>query len=374
MSKTTIPPKVKTQLWTLSGGRCEYRGCNKALWRDDLTMANMNKAYLAHIVADSEGGPRGDKNRSPLLAKDFNNIMFLCDEHHRLIDKEDVIGHPESLLIEMKQEHEKRIELLTSLMEENKTNIVFYGANIGQQDAPLNYNNVVQAVLPNRYPSDSYGIQLGLHNSNFYDSEDLYWDLENVNLCRQFKDKIKYLGSKDIVKHFSVFALAPMPLLIRLGTLFSSIQDVDVFQLHKEPSSWKWQDGSKEETFKLIEPTSYDGIPVLNISLSGTITDDRIKKVLTEKTSIWTLTIDNPNNDYLTSKQMLSDYRIICRSLFDKIKQVHGQDSKLHIFPAMGISSAIELGRIWTEKADVSMVVYDQNKERNGFIKTIEII
>jgi hypothetical protein len=54
MSSTYIPPKIKTQLWTLSGGRCEYRGCNKALWRDNLTMGRMNTSYIAHIVADKK--------------------------------------------------------------------------------------------------------------------------------------------------------------------------------------------------------------------------------------------------------------------------------------------------------------------------------
>lgn len=100
MSKTSIPEKIKTQLWTLSAGRCEYRGCNKPLWKDELSMAKMNNAYIAHIVADSTDGPRGDAKRSPLLAKSFSNLMLMCDAHHRLIDKEDVDGHPESLLID----------------------------------------------------------------------------------------------------------------------------------------------------------------------------------------------------------------------------------------------------------------------------------
>jgi hypothetical protein len=103
MSKTSIPEKIKTQLWTLSAGRCEYRGCNKPLWKDELSMAKMNNAYIAHIVADSPDGPRGNKKRSPILAKSFSNLMLMCDAHHRLIDKEDVDGHPESLLIEMKK-------------------------------------------------------------------------------------------------------------------------------------------------------------------------------------------------------------------------------------------------------------------------------
>jgi hypothetical protein len=63
------------------------------LYLDSLTKAKFNQAYIAHIVADKPGGSRGDIVLSPLLDTDIKNFMLLCDSHHRLIDKEDVIGH-----------------------------------------------------------------------------------------------------------------------------------------------------------------------------------------------------------------------------------------------------------------------------------------
>lgn len=107
MSKTKIPPKK-----LLNQGRSRQvdvstRGCNKPLQRTDLTLGKMNTAYIAHIVADSPDGPRGDEHRSELLAKDFNNLMLLCDTHHRLIDREDIEGHPEDRLLKIKEEQEK---------------------------------------------------------------------------------------------------------------------------------------------------------------------------------------------------------------------------------------------------------------------------
>ena len=130
MSQTNIPQKVKLKLWLAAGGRCEYRGCNIPLWQDSLDLKDMNKSYLAHIVADTPGGPRGDPIFSPQLAKDVSNIMLLCDEHHRKIDREQVAEHPVVLLQGMKKEHEERIELLTSISPLSKTHVVLYGANI----------------------------------------------------------------------------------------------------------------------------------------------------------------------------------------------------------------------------------------------------
>lgn len=372
MSTTNIPEKIKTQLWALAAGRCEYENCNKPLWKDDLTMAKMNKAYIAHIVADKPNGPRGDEKRSKLLAKEFSNLMLMCDEHHRLIDKEDVEGHPEKRLLAMKKEHEKRIELLTGLQPDVKTHIVLYGSNIGQQGAAISFADAAQAVLPNRYPVDSYGVEIGVQNSSFYDSEELFWQIEEENLVRQFQNKIKPLFAIDSDKSISVFGLAPMPLLIKLGTLFSDLNDVAVFQKHREPNTWKWQKKT-DVKYKIIKPEKYDGIPALNMSLSANIDNQRIESMFDEKISIWTLTIDNPHNDFLKSEKLLSEFRTECRQLFNLIKLIHGQDATLHVFPAMPVSASIEFGRVRMPKADLKMVIYDQNNSKNSFIKTITI-
>src|SRR3954468_21354170 len=106
MSKTTIKPKLALRIWVMAGGRCQYPGCNAALYNDPVTLAKMNRSYLAHIIADEPGGPRGDPVLSAKLQNDESNIMLLCDTHHRLIDKVDVQGHTVELLQSFKKQHE----------------------------------------------------------------------------------------------------------------------------------------------------------------------------------------------------------------------------------------------------------------------------
>src|SRR5580700_1073415 len=113
MSISYIPETVKIRLWGKAGGRCQYDGCNRPLWLDTLTKVEFNTSYIAHIVADEPSGPRGDALLSKQLKSDLSNLMLLCDEHHRLVDKADVSAHPVDRLIEMKELHEKRIELVT---------------------------------------------------------------------------------------------------------------------------------------------------------------------------------------------------------------------------------------------------------------------
>jgi hypothetical protein len=45
----------------------------------------------------------------------------------------------------------------------------------------------------------------------------------------------------------------------------------------------------------------------------------------------------------------------------------------LHIFPALPVSAAVDVGRVWMPKADLPLIIYDQNRKLNGFIRTFAI-
>ena len=59
--------------------------------------------------------------------------------------------------------------------------------------------------------------------------------------------------------------------------------------------------------------------------------------------------------------------------MFDQIKARYSGDTPLNMFPAMPIATAIELGRVWMPKADMPLIIYDENKAKNGFFKALEI-
>ncbi|MEK4404892.1 SAVED domain-containing protein [Sporosarcina sp. FSL K6-6792] len=367
MSVSYIPQDVRYRLWGKAAGRCQYRGCNTPLWIDKLTKAEFNSAYIAHIIADKPSGPRGDVKLSILLGKDISNIMLLCDAHHRLIDIKEVEGHPVELLQEMKKEHENRIELITEMDTDRESHVVLFGTNIGDHSSPLNKNSVYPALkVEKRYPAQVEPIALNLDNSLFKDNDEFFWTVETKNLQQQFKEKVEPILSKNEM-HFSLFGIAPQPLLIKLGKLFSDIPVVETFQRQREPEpTWEWSE-CEEFTYIVKVPEKIKNKIALIISLSGAVTDDRIVSVLGEDISIWTLTIDNPNNDFLKSKHQLSEFRQIFRKLLNDIKFRHGQNNEIHVFPAAPVAVNIEIGRAWMPKADLPMRIYDQNYKMGGF-------
>ena len=374
-SRVAIPEKTKCLLWAQAGGRCEYEGCNKILYRDLLTQTPGNNAYIAHIIAASPNGPRGDKVLSKQLAKDISNIMIMCDAHHRLIDKEQVDEHPVERLRQMKAKHEQRIERLTSLSEEKISLIVTYGANIAKYSPSLNYEILKTTIANTHYPSEDHTIDLGL-NSIYDESNRLYWQTEvdtlEKNVQTKILDRMKMKDTK--CSHISLFALAPMPLLVKLGTLLPEMYNIEVYQKHREPNSWNWQEpqmGIVDNPFILNTPSKHAGKAVLVIALSAPITE-RIKKFYdNEEICMWEITMESPKLDFLNYRKQLEYFRNMVRDVFKDIKHNY-PNHELHVHMAMPNSCAIEFGRAWMHKIDADLVLYDTYNDKENETITIK--
>jgi len=374
MSTSYIPEQTKRILWGKAAGRCQYQGCNKCLFQDKITKAEFNQAYIAHIIADKPGGPRGDIIRSELLKNKLSNLMLMCDEHHRLIDKVDIAGHPESLLLEMKRKQEERIRSITDISEVGKSHLLIYRANVGKNTPFLTYQSLSPYLLKKKYyPADSKAIDLSLSNSPQRDKNLSFWITELENLETQFNEQIRHKLRQNKLAHFSIFAFAPIPLLIKLGTLINDIQRADIHQPIRKPATWNLAEIGKIMAYQVISPKRKFKQVALNLSLSATINNDRITKVLGTDCSIYTVTIKQPFNDFLKCKQQLENFSKKIRLLFDTIKSNYNSKIPLHIFPAIPIAIAIEVGRIWMPKADMPLIIYDENTSKGGFLKAVEI-
>lgn len=376
MAKTSIPDKVQIALWAKAAGRCEYRGCNHDLIGDLVAGREDGKfGFIAHIVADSADGPRGDIVRSPLLARDINNLMLMCATHHKGIDVDYLADHPEGLLLKMKAEHEDRIAIVTGIDQERAAHVVRFAADIGKFDALISTRSIFMAMRPDHHPANGRTIDLELAGSTYADHEPEYWRIQSDNLRRAFDRKIKQAIEQKEIRQVSVFALAPQPLLIELGALLGDIVPVRVHQRHREPASWGWQPDQPEIRFRTVEHSeAASERPVaLKLAVSATIANDRIQTVLGEDVTIWELTAEDPHNDIMRRPEDLSEFKRLARRMLDRIKAVHGEHATVAVFPALPNSCAVELGRIRMPKADLPMRVYDQNSRLGGFVETLTI-
>jgi hypothetical protein len=201
-----------------------------------------------------------------------------------------------------------------------------------------------------------------------------YWATEERNLSDSFNRQIRPLIEDGASTHFSVFGLAPMPLLVKLGALFTDKSAVEVYQLHREPhQSWKWESATAENAITVKAPLSIQHKPVLLLSLSDVVPHERVHAVLGANVSIWEVTVERPNNDFLKSREQLSEYRRTLRRVISEIGEKHGKDVALSIFPAMPVACSVELGRLRMPKADSEWLLYDFSNAVGSFVPTITI-
>jgi hypothetical protein len=103
--------KVKETLKQRAAFICSNPDCRKMTIAPSIE-AEDKVQYMgkcAHITAASKGGPRYDEKLKPEERASINNGIFLCANCADLIDKNDGLDYPESLLRKWKEDHDKWI-------------------------------------------------------------------------------------------------------------------------------------------------------------------------------------------------------------------------------------------------------------------------
>ncbi len=373
--KRKIKSEVERVLYARSAGRCAFDDCNKSLLRSSVTQERVNIGEMAHVWSFSKGGPRGQGpfQQDPSGINDPENLLLICRECHKLIDadREGKLYFSE-LLLEFKRKHEERVEFLTSIRISKRSHAVTFIAPIGENLPLISQSEIFDAMLPEWYPVHERAVNLSMIVA---DEDDVpgFWVTGERHLQRVFERKIRPLIEENIPCHFSIFAIAPQPLLILLGSLFTDLAPTEVYQRRREPPTWKWLKKCEETVFILNRPIKFDYAPALLLSLSGRISHDRVHQILGKKVAIWEITIEEPHNDFLKSRNQLILFRETVRKAISEISAAHGNNNPLAIFPAMGVAFSVELGRVRMPKSDMPWDIFDENRKKGGFTKTLTI-
>lgn len=194
-------------------------------------------------------------------------------------------------------------------------------------------------------------------------------------MTTKFKASIAPGIQKEQNAHVSVFALAPIPLLVQLGALLSKA-DVTFYHPRLRAEGWKWKPDTEESfDFVVKRPEEKKKKVALVLSISGTIAPDRVTSVLGKDCSIWEITVDEAfrNVGSITTLAQLKKWGETVERVIDEIKAAHSKSKEICIFPAIPVPCALELGHRRFNQADLSWIMYDQNGKKNRFIKTITI-
>lgn len=362
-----------------AGWKCEFDDCNCDLYQHDLTRQEGNFGEIAHILPFSPNGPRGHEIEGENLEErnSVDNLMLLCPKCHHLIDANGTSGdYSKDKLLKMKRAHEKRIEEARNVTPEKKSHVVIYEAPIGNQTVSISTKEANYALLPERYPNTSIPHRLSTATS-FDDTKSSEWKRMQKDLVTKFHNTIRLDSPDEPCKHVSIFALAPIPLLIQLGVLFCKIGH-DIYHPRLRDNGWKWHSESQEELgFSITRPEQIftDKPVVLKLCISASISNDRITQVMGQECSIWEISepahLQNPLS--LKTKNQLKEWETRVYEVLEQIKNEHGMSTPISIFPAIPVPCAVSLGTLRLEKVHSPWIIYDHNGTKGKFIKTITI-
>lgn len=368
-----IKPDNKLLLYVRAGGRCEFDGCNEYLLSHQLTHKTINLGQMAHVVAFSEKGPRGETDERPTDINNVDNLMLLCHRCHKLVD-----DHPEEYsretLLNYKKAHEERIFWLTSASPDRQTSVVVLKSKIGGQTVKLSAAEIHEAVSP-RYPASRAGTTIDL--SKITDEGDEFYAVAAREIKRQVERVLTNVIEDEKTNHISLFALAPIPLLALAGNLFGNKIPTDLFQRHRDAENWTWKTAGKpaEYKFEKIREGSDNDKVALVLSLSGKIHLEKLPAEIVENANVYEITLAdaNPNPGFLLQKQDLTAFKDAYQLALREIGSSHGKLEKLHLFPAVPAPVAVLCGRELMPKIDPILAIYDDDKRHGGYRMILEV-
>jgi len=70
------------------------------------------------------------------------------------------------------------------------------------------------------------------------------------------------------------------------------------------------------------------------------------------------ITCHNVFGSFVPRNKIISrEFRRVVQRAYDEIKATHGEGLSSNVFPAIPVSAAIELGRVWMPKADLKLMI-----------------
>lgn len=364
MSNTNIPVKVRLLLSAKAAGRCQFRGCNRQLTTSEFSRHKTRFGAYAHIVADSPAGPRGNAARSPALAKAISNLMLLCPDCHKNID-ENHSAFSEHVLLAMKAEHEARVLAVTEHKGLTRTHIVLLETGIGNRAGLVNEDSARSAALPKWATERSTRIELA--KSRLRDGEKAFWHDGVLNIQRAVDD-VKRSFSEKTLGHVSVFALAPIPLLIWLGYHLGDLVPGEAFQLSRGANAWSWLDVGADLDIKLDNnnPVNRGEPAVLRLCISGEVeVPDALREMQSRR-----IGPSSPVVDIIQTRAHVDAFRHTCREAMAALAGA----SSIHVASAVPNSLAVEFGRLQLPKSHPPITVWDQHEGRAGQAAVLQLI
>lgn len=349
-----------------SHGRCMFTGCGERLDYDEITGTTGNYSYLAHNVASSEQGARGITVLSEKLSNDPENVLLLCDKHHRLVDKIAASDYTASTLSNMRKEFcIVANSLLDGLQYEPiPVYAVLWPVN-SQTVSPPTYLQIANSLSKMKSRMHEQLNTLSDNEELLRASPNVLWQLMPLtieNASNKIIQQIKNHGYKA-----ALFGFGPMSALIGLGAKLGNKSSIIPMLRHREGGQWSWPNNIASGKFYEIEGTEglkdstnfvinilFTAEPESLLKASQAICSDNNAQIITiraNKDVMGNGAIPHPEDGIAFTAEL--------QSILHKLQSDYGAKT-IHLFACASNAAAVFIGQAY-DTHHPEVIIYDFN-------------
>ena len=136
--------------------------------------------------------------------------------------------------------------MLTEAKEDAQTDVLLLQVPIDRRTIIIDQAETFRAILP-KYPAEETAAIIDLNGMAIATSSEGFFPVAAQSITEQTRNYLRTRFDKRNIKNLSVFALAPVPLLMYFGYLLGDIDHVDLYQRHRDSQAWIWKDEAAGE-------------------------------------------------------------------------------------------------------------------------------
>lgn len=379
-----ISEKTAQKVWADAGARCMFEGCAHDLSEIALWTKAARVGYLAHIVASDPEGPRGSQADSHRLANVPDNIMLMCDEHHRLIDSFAPQFYTAEILNEMRQSHRDIVRNYLNSLAFPRIKAVTLHANLANVPTYFHDSELIEAIVATRRAMEP-GVIHYVRRRSQRDDRHLpeFW----YQYLREHEHHIRELvtgfnsSSGLSTENLAIFPLHHIPTLVLAGRVMGEAQAIQVFQYDKVRKTWAWDPKATAPspgTFSVSPLPAVRADEVLiTLELSASLDEDSLSpefRCAVDSGEIpWIrVTTSKTGPDCIGCPEDLEQFSQAARKAI-----VHAQDvmrvAKVHLIGISPASTVFRFGQMLQAGHHPEYVVYDRAGRDFKFVPALSI-
>ncbi len=373
---TGITGSTRNQVLLDAHGRCMFDGCGADLTEDPVTRVRGNFATLAHNVAASEGGTRGVLYLSGSLADDPENILLLCDTHHRLVDTVARADYPADRLSAMRRRFcEAATELLDALALTPTPAFCVAWPVHRQRIALPSPQQVVRALRP-------IGARLDGQLRTVNENEAVLRSLDGEALWRAMSMAVEQTAADILLQahgegyRAALFAMGLMPALIALGVKLGNKCDITPMLRYRENGLWYWPLNEPRGEFYSIEGLDqlsdgeHDACLLLGLTAVPEAMRSTAESLGTGVVSVIART-EYLGNGALGHPLDGASFRQRMQELLHRLGDTHGV-RRVHVLPCASNAACVFFGQSF-DSHHPELLIYDFAPERGCMVPRLRI-